>query len=301
MASVIIPLPNLDFDPSEVAIPWKILSGQGHRVLFATPDGSQAQADPLMLSGEGLDFWGLIPGLRKLKVLGLGLRASAAARRAYGALQDDAAFRQPLKYTELKVGDYDGLLLPGGHRARGMRAYLESQVLHAFVGGFFDADKPVAAICHGVLVAARSTSARSGKSVLFGRQTTALTWKLENAAWSLMKYAGRFWDAAYYRTYVEEKGEPAGYWSVEAEVRRALARVRDFQDVPKAASGFFRKTSGLFRDSEQDGSAAFVVVDGNYVSARWPGDAHRFAIRFAELLKAQADTSVVAEPVVRVA
>jgi hypothetical protein len=26
------------------------------------------------------------------------------------------------------------------------------------------------------------------------------------------------------------------------------------------------------------------VQDGNYVSARWPGDAHTFAQRFAELL-----------------
>jgi len=26
------------------------------------------------------------------------------------------------------------------------------------------------------------------------------------------------------------------------------------------------------------------VQDGNYVSARWPGDAHTFAARFAELL-----------------
>ena len=29
---------------------------------------------------------------------------------------------------------------------------------------------------------------------------------------------------------------------------------------------------------------AFVVEDGNYVSARWPGDAYLFARRFAALL-----------------
>jgi putative intracellular protease/amidase len=36
--------------------------------------------------------------------------------------------------------------------------------------------------------------------------------------------------------------------------------------------------------SWDDDRAAFVVRDGNYVSARWPGDAHTFARRFAEVL-----------------
>ncbi|MFZ6645021.1 type 1 glutamine amidotransferase domain-containing protein [Undibacterium sp. TJN25] len=284
MARIIIPLPSLDFDPSEVAIPWKILRRHGHQVLFATPDGHTGRADALMLSGEGLDFWGFLPGLKNLKLLGLALRANAEARQAYADMENDAAFCAPLKYGDLRVESFDGLLLPGGHRARGMRAYLESEVLHRFIAGFFDEDKPVAAICHGVLAAARSVSARTGKPVLHGRQTTALPWKLESSAWSMMRFAGRFWDAGYYRTYAEQQGEPAGYWSVEGEVRRALAQDSDFKNVPAGTPGFFRKTSGLFRDSDTDTSAAFVVVDGNYVSARWPGDAHLFATTFADVL-----------------
>ena len=61
-----------------------------------------------------------------------------------------------------------------------MRAYLESSLLPKLVAAFFTADKPVAAICHGVLLAARSRSA-DGKSVLYGRRTTALTWALDLA------------------------------------------------------------------------------------------------------------------------
>ena len=38
-------------------------------------------------------------------------------------------------------------------------------------------------------------------------------------------------------------------------------------------------------DTPDDERPAFVVVDGNYVSARWPGDAHTFARRFAALLR----------------
>ena len=33
----------------------------------------------------------------------------------------------------------------------------------------------------------------------------------------------------------------------------------------------------MFRDRPGDTRCAFVVEDGPYVSARWPGDAHLFA------------------------
>ena len=282
---VLIALPNLDFDPSEVAVPWRILTSRGHKVVFATPDGKAAAADPLMLSGEGLDAWSWVPLLRKIRLLGLALRANATARADYAALEGDSAFQAPQAYAELQVAGYDGLLLPGGHRARGMLAYLESQPLQDFTGAFFDSGKPVAAICHGVVLAARSRSPRSGKSVLHGRKTTALTWKLEHSAWSLMKFCGRFWDPAYYRTYGEQEGEAAGYRGVQAEVTRALAQPGDFIDVAADAPDHFRKSSGLFRDSAGDSRPAFVAQDGNYISARWPGDVHRFATAFSLLLE----------------
>ena len=38
------------------------------------------------------------------------------------------------------------------------------------------------------------------------------------------------------------------------------------------------------RGTETDDGPAFCVEDGNYVSARWPGDAYLFAKRFAALL-----------------
>jgi hypothetical protein len=37
------------------------------------------------------------------------------------------------------------------------------------------------------------------------------------------------------------------------------------------------KTDGRHRDTAEDGRCAFVVRDGAYVSARWPGDAFTFA------------------------
>ena len=65
------------------------------------------------------------------------------------------------------------------------------------------------------------------------------------------------------------------------EVTRALARPEDFLDVSADAPDYRRKTGGMVRDTWDDDRAAFVVRDGNYVSARWPRDAHTFARRFA--------------------
>ena len=183
---VALPVPNRDFDPTEVAVSWDVLRGAGIDVVFATPDGGRASGDEIMIDGRGLSVFGRL------------LRANADARAAYALLVRAPAFAAPLAYADLRVADFDGLLLPGGHRARGMRAYLESTVLQRFVGDFFDSGKPVAAICHGVVLAARSRSGISGASVLRGRKTTALTWAFERAGWRL-GCIGRFWDRAHVR------------------------------------------------------------------------------------------------------
>jgi hypothetical protein len=136
---------------------------------------------------------------------------------------------------------------------------------------------------YGVLLAARSHAADGRHSVLFGRRTTALTWALERKGWTAGRIF-RFWDSNYYRTYDDGPGKPTGYMSVQQEVTRALARPEDFLDVPADAPDHRRKTGGMVRDTWDDDRAAFVVRDGDYVSARWPGDAHTFARRFAEVL-----------------
>jgi putative intracellular protease/amidase len=284
-ARVLVPIPNRDFDPSEVAVPWQVLKGAGHEVIFATPDGEPGQADELMVTGRGLDPWGFIPGLDRLKVVGLVLRANRPAREAYAKLALDPAFQRPRRYDDLRVGDYDALVLPGGHRARGMHAYLESPVLRSFVADFFDSGKPVGAICHGVLLAANSVSKKTGRSVLYGKKTTSLTWGLERAGWSVGRIA-RFWDPHYYRTYLEAPGAPAGDRSVEADVKRVLASPGDYLDVPADDPHRAMKTSGRKRDTADDPTPSFVVRDGNYVSARWPGDVHAFAGTLAQVIAA---------------
>ncbi len=286
MAKIVLCAALLDFDPTEVAIPWRVLTEAGHEVAFATTTGARAEADAMMLTGEGLDPWAIVPGLARARVVGRILGADAGARAAYARLETDARFAAPARFAELRVADWDGLVLPGGHRARGIRPYLEDLELRRFVSAMFAAGKPVGAICHGVVVAARATSATTGRSVLYGKKTTSLTWAQERLATRIARIT-RFWDPTYYRTYLEEPGEPSGHRSVQAEVTRALASPDDYQDVAPGDPDFARKTSGRFRDTPDDARPAFVVRDGAYVSARWPGDAHTFAATFDAVLRAR--------------
>jgi putative intracellular protease/amidase len=283
VATVLVPLPERDFDPTEVAVPWKVLVSAGHTVRFATPDGSSAVADERMITGEGLDPWAVIPGLERFVAFGRILRADRAGRAAYAELTAAPELTSPARWDDIDLDTVDGVLLPGGHRARGMRPYLESTLLQEMIVQAFRRDLPVAAICHGVLLAARSVDPETGRSVLHGRRTTALTWRQERLAASIGRVV-RFWEPAYYRTYPDPAGKPAGYMSVQAEVTRALARPEDFIDVDPADRDARIKNDGRHRDAPGNARPAHVVVDDNFVSARWPGDAHTFAQRLALIL-----------------
>ncbi len=248
MATILMPLPSRGFDPTETGVPWRILNERGHRLVFATPDGKPGEADARMVTGKGL---GLLARL---------LRADDKGRSAYCAMEQSPAFKQPIVYDEIRERDFDAMLLPGGHD-KGMRPYLESAILQATIGHFFARLKPVGAICHGVLLVARSPDDH-GRSVLYGRRTTALTKRMELTAWALtVLYLGD-----YYRTYKI---------TVEDEVKPALARPEDFVHGPLP----------FMRDSPSRPELGFVQRDGNYLSARWPGDAHRFARYFAAMLE----------------
>jgi putative intracellular protease/amidase len=276
MGTVLLPIPDLDFDPTEVAVSWLVLTHDGHRVIFATESGTPARADDIMLTGRGLDVWSAVPVMKRVAVVGRILRANADARRAYSQMLQSAEYQHPIAWRNATLDGIDALLLPGGHRARGMRSYIDSRTLQRLVVDAFTRQLFVAAICHGVLLAARSADSATGRSVLYGRKTTSLTWQLERGAWRISRLT-RLRDPNYYRTYTEEPGQPTGYMSVQAEVTRALEDPADFCDVVRGSKQWRKKTWALSRDSMTDSRPAFVVDDGAYVSGRWPGDTHTFA------------------------
>jgi putative intracellular protease/amidase len=252
MATVLFPLPDHDFDVTEVAVPWQLLREAGHQPVFATEAGATPACDPLLLTGV---------------VFGkLGARPEPIA--FYRELERAPEFTSPRKWSECNAAQFDALFLAGGH-APGMKQYLGSEPVQRLVADFFATPKPIAAICHGVLVAARAKRG-DGHSVLHGLRTTCLPKYMERSA-----YLATFWRRGrYYRTY------PA---YVEDEVRAALAKPEDFERGPRELSK---------RGTRDDDAHAFVVEDGRYVSARWPGDAYLIAKKLmAALTGARAAAS----------
>jgi putative intracellular protease/amidase len=249
MSKVLIPVPSWGFDPSEVGIPWKLLTQRNHEVVFATPDGQKAAADTCMLTGDGLGIWKTA------------LRARQDAVDACREMDSDHAFCNPVKYSDLQEAYFDAVFLPGGHDKK-VKDYLESALLQQTIADFFAAEKPVAAICHGVVLLARSKNRETGKSVIYDYKTTALLKSQERLAYNMT----RLWLQDYYLTYPE--------MTVEDEVRAALSDGHNFVAGPKP----------ILRDSLDHLGRGFVVKDRNYVSARWPGDVYNLSLKFAELL-----------------
>lgn len=247
---IVIPLPSYGFDPTETAVPWKILTKQGFEITFATPAGKKAQADTKMLTGETLGI---------LKPV---LQARKDAVDAYNEMEKSVAFCNPIRYIDIIESEFDALLLPGGHD-KGVKEYLESGVLQQSVVAFFMAEKPVAAICHGVVLAARSINPMNNKSVIYNLKTTALLKSQELLAYNLTK----LWLKDYYLTYPEI--------TVEDEVSAALAE----------KSNFITGAMPLLRDDFEHLSRGFFVRDKNYLSARWPGDVYSFSMEFVKMLQ----------------
>jgi putative intracellular protease/amidase len=241
MARILVPLPDRDFDLTETAVPWKLLTEAKHEVVFATERGEKGErpaCDPRLVTG----------------VIFGQLGAKDTPKSYYRELAGSRAFERPLAWRDVAPSEFDALVLPGGH-AQGMVQYLANDVLQAKVAAFAQTKRPIAAICHGVLVLARAKDPETGKSVLFGRRTTCLPKYMERMAYYLTAWKlGR-----YYRTY-------DAY--VEDEVKTALESPSHFERGP------FNLGAHATPDDDRN---AFVVEDGTYVSARWPGDAYLFA------------------------
>src|SRR4051795_5663416 len=115
-----MPLPDRDFDTTEVAVPWKALREAGHEVVFATERGGETPAcDPRLVDG----------------VIFGRLGAKPPAIAAYRGFEQAPEFRLPVAWGEIGPESFDGLILPGGH-APGMRQYLGSEELQRKVAAF---------------------------------------------------------------------------------------------------------------------------------------------------------------------
>ena len=182
MKKVLIPLPDKDFDTTEVAVPWKLFRNEGFEVVFATENKNVAATDPLLLTG----------------VIFGQLGAHKETIGYYREMQQSDEFLHPIAYADINPAEFNLLHLPGGH-AKGMKQYLENKTLQEKVVEFFKLGKLIGGVCHGGIVLARSIDPETGKSVIFDKNMTALTKILERTAYFIT--AWKLGD--YYRTYPE--------------------------------------------------------------------------------------------------
>src|ERR1700679_3332084 len=101
MATILMPLPKRDLAPAETGVPWRVLTGLGHRIVFATPDGEPGEADRRPVTGEAP--WPLAP-LRT---------ADRNGRSAYDAISASPEFLLPTRDGSPAERSFASLMLPG--------------------------------------------------------------------------------------------------------------------------------------------------------------------------------------------
>lgn len=234
--NILMPLPDYDFDPTEAAIPWKACSDQGWKVTISTEHSNVPQCDQIKLKG-------LLPGL---------VSAGTKAQAAYDQMSHDPSFQHPILYSDIDSEQYAAILLPGGDAPR-MRQFLDNTQLQGKVLEFCQHGKLVGAICHGILVLARTVDPQTGHSVLYGHKLTALPKSFDRLGYRIDRLLLKHGYVMY----------PS---CVADEVQSCLAQLQDFVSGP-----------GPF--------TPFVFSDRNLITSRWYMDAEVFAARFVDELR----------------
>ncbi|MGV9769785.1 type 1 glutamine amidotransferase domain-containing protein [Microbacterium sp. NPDC003461] len=128
----------------ELLTPFRLLTGAGHDVVFATPGGIPPVADEGSLDSD----------------------------ETRAALAEIVRLSEPLRLEDVALGDYDAVFYPGGHGP--MEDLAVDPVSGALIADALETATPLALVCHGVaaLLAARGAD---GALAAAGRRVTAFT------------------------------------------------------------------------------------------------------------------------------
>jgi putative intracellular protease/amidase len=141
----------------ELATPYYVLVDNGIDVTLASPRGGLPPVDPKSLDEQS---------------------QTPASRRFDKDADAQQALHNTVRLADITVDDYDAVFFPGGH---GPMWDLASDADNAaLVSGFYQAGKPVAAVCHGPAALTGAVDAR-GESILRGRKVTAFSNSEERA------------------------------------------------------------------------------------------------------------------------
>ena len=213
----------------------------GHDVVFATERGATPAADPRLLTGVIFGQLGAADEPKRV-LRGDDAAPSRSARRSRGTRS------APTSSTRSSS--------PAVTR-RGCASTSAAPALQRRVGEFWALDRPVGAICHGVLVLARTVD--PGDRPQRARRPHAP--RACRSTWSAARTS-------------RPRGSSAATTARTPPTWRTRSGPRS--TIPRRSSGAGPRTLSR-RGTETDDRGTFVVEDGRYVSARWPGDAYAFA------------------------
>ena len=140
----------------EFAAPYYVFKDANADVTLASPKGGQPPIDP--------------------KSDAPGNQAEATERfKSDSAAQ--AALANTVKLADVKADDYDTVFYPGGHGP--MWDLADDRTSIALIEGFYNAGKPVAAVCHAPAVLHKVTY--QGQPIVKGKRVTGFTNSEEEA------------------------------------------------------------------------------------------------------------------------
>jgi putative intracellular protease/amidase len=176
----------------EFAAPYFVFRDAGVQVTLASPAGGQPPLDPKSDLPESQTD------------------AMARFKRDAGAQQ---ALSQTVKLADVKAEDYDAIFYVGGHGP--MWDLVDNPVSIALIEAFYNAGKPVAAVCHSPAVFHKVTY--NGAPLVKGKRVTGFTNGEEEAVQlthvvpflvedELKRVGGRYEKAADWQSFVVVDG-----------------------------------------------------------------------------------------------
>jgi putative intracellular protease/amidase len=144
----------------ELTTPYYALIDAGYEVVLASPKGGKP---PFADGSYKVDT----------------SQNEGSVKRFFADAAASTAFANTTKTAEVSAADFDAVFLPGGHGT--MWDTAQDAATAKIVGEIFQADKPVAAVCHGPAGLVKAKRA-DGKSILFGKKVNGFTNEEETGA-----------------------------------------------------------------------------------------------------------------------
>ncbi|NEM97527.1 type 1 glutamine amidotransferase domain-containing protein [Pontibacter burrus] len=135
----------------EFAAPYYTLADEGVEIDLASPKGGQPPIDPKSTEPDA---------------------QTEATKRFYEDEDLQHKLSKTKKLSEIKAQDYDAVFYPGGHGPLWDLANDQDSI--RLIEAFYNAKKPVAAVCHGPAVLAQARS-EDGRPLVQGKKVAGFT------------------------------------------------------------------------------------------------------------------------------